>query len=92
VAGVVEVHPPHGGQFGGSNNAGFTFTADGNYAVIIFHFAKVNAVVDHQPHGVTVIITPEVPEHDIVYTGVTSGHVISVDSNGGDVFFFNCAS
>jgi hypothetical protein len=36
-ANVVEVHPPHGGQFGGDNSHGFTFTPSQNYAVIIFH-------------------------------------------------------
>jgi len=69
--GIVEVHPSHGGTFGGSNSTGFTFTSAGDYAVLIFH---------HMGGG----------NLDLVFIGVHTGDVLSVPTNGGDVFYFSC--
>lgn len=71
---VVEVHPSHGGTFAGNNQTGFTFTPSVNYAAITFHHTGGRGN----------------QSSDVTYYGVTAGVPLSVPSNGGDIFYFNC--
>jgi len=75
-ANVVAVHPSHGGTFSNNNN-GFTFTPSQSFAVVIFHQTGGGG----RGGG----------NQDLVFIGVSAGQALTVPSNGGDVFYFNCA-
>lgn len=76
VPNVERIHPNHGGTFAGDNHGGFTFTPDSNYAVVIFHQTGGGGRGNQN--------------QDRLYTGLTAGVPVTVRSNGGDIFYFNC--